>query len=250
MTTRPIFFSHIQKTAGTSLAHMLRRGHLPDKAYPDESELRNRGLRDGGAPESKLFLELCDERIAATTLFTDHLPPYLTSRLPHKPQLLIMLRDPIERALSHLGHVKRYMPRFAEFSLSQLFENRDLRARLVAGFQTRFLSTHSIDEAVRILEPRVLRQVDLDRAIEWLNIADCVAITESFALSARVIGRTIGRDLGPVEWQNRATEKIRRETTSEQLRERIADAVGLDRELHVAALQIFRKNAIAHTEMR
>jgi hypothetical protein len=100
--TRPVpllVFIHIPKAAGTTLANLLRI-HYPDGFHRGTSVFA--GVEQVEEPLRALAAD------SSTRAVSGHLTFGLRDRLPPDARYLTMLRDPVERTLSHYSFLVRY----------------------------------------------------------------------------------------------------------------------------------------------
>ncbi len=90
---RPWYFLHIPKTAGTTFRVLLE----------------NRFHMDDICPAYEFFQigQYSDEQLGRFRLFRGHMGYNLVNYLPEKPRVMVMLRDPMERAVSHFEYIRR-----------------------------------------------------------------------------------------------------------------------------------------------
>lgn len=90
--TPPVVFLHVMKTAGTSLKTALQSWWHPDRCLID------------------LYLDdlvlLPDRLLRAAALITGHLPFEALRTLPGPVRSVGVLRDPVQRTLSHFSHLR------------------------------------------------------------------------------------------------------------------------------------------------
>lgn len=138
-----IHFWHIPKTAGTSVAGMIRRAYPASECIPAHTARDLLDMRTADIPNYRCF----------TGHFFSLLEPLVGRRLP----TVTILRDPVQQTLSLLRHCQRYVPGaglFAPFlarSLSFFWERfPPIRSRiesawcpvLMNNFQTRVLGSN------------------------------------------------------------------------------------------------------------
>jgi len=89
----PWYFLHIPKTAGTTFRVMLE----------------NRFHMDDICPAYEFFQigEYADEQLRRFRLFRGHMGYNLVNYLPENPRVMVMLREPMERAVSHFEYIRR-----------------------------------------------------------------------------------------------------------------------------------------------
>lgn len=115
--TPSVFFMHIMKTSGTSLGWSIRRSVPPEVTYPSggPSEARNRQywLLDE--------LDAVDPAVRARLrVFMGHFPFHANERFG-ADDVISILREPVERTISHLLHIQR-MPDYQQLSLEAIYE--------------------------------------------------------------------------------------------------------------------------------
>lgn len=244
---RPLYYSHVQKTGGTSLRRVLERLVPLRHFHPAPANAEGgRGEPVDDLPEADAFTALPEARLSDLWIVADHLPPFLADRLPVRPWLAITLRDPIDRSLSHLAHLSRFDERYEWRRPSRLIENRGVRRRLVDDYQTRFLSAYDLPTARVALRPREVTRADLDRAIEWVEAADVLLLTERLSDSVALLGATLGINIGSPPRTNEADPKFRPDYADPVFRDRIAQHVPFDLELYDVARKRFEALLSAH----
>jgi hypothetical protein len=142
-TLPPIFFVHVMKTAGTTV-HSLLRPHYPDdECYPGPNQTRPRKLFI-----SRLLNLPADEK-ARNRYASVHMPAWVADEFAPNHLHITILREPVERTISHLRHIARAMN---AGSLEEIYNIPAWRDRL-ANYQTRIFSTRKdlYDQSRRIL---------------------------------------------------------------------------------------------------
>ncbi len=89
----PWYFLHIPKTAGTTFRVLLENHFHMDAICP--------------AYEFFQIGQYSDEELRRFRLFRGHMGYNLVNYLPQKPRVMVMLRDPMERAVSHFEYIRR-----------------------------------------------------------------------------------------------------------------------------------------------
>lgn len=96
MPTSEIHFWHIPKTAGTSVAGMIRRAYPASECIPAHTARELVAMSADNVPNYNCY----------TGHFFSILEPLVGRRLP----TVTILRDPVEQTLSLLRHCQRYVP--------------------------------------------------------------------------------------------------------------------------------------------
>src|SRR5438876_241275 len=94
-----IIFLHLPKAAGSTLAGIFRR------QYPEEATYVRYG-KPGTRPFDEIR-DLSDDRKSGLRLLAGHLPFGIHEVLPRPARYVTLLRDPIDRVISHYHFVRR-----------------------------------------------------------------------------------------------------------------------------------------------
>jgi len=121
----PVYFLHIPKTGGTTVAAYLRGGFEPDRVCP--------------ATDWRALASLSRARLASYDLFYGHFGGGLITELPHAPQIVTMLRDPVDQAVSAWCHIRRH-PASAGPHLRGVSDFRAYLERRIPNPQCRYLT--------------------------------------------------------------------------------------------------------------
>jgi serine O-acetyltransferase len=140
------FFIHLMKTAGTSFAFQLRRQFDPSAVYPSEGLDRRDGTDMASYVSISRLLRLSPERRAAVRVYTGHYPYIASQLLDLDLVTLTILRDPVDRTISVLKHMKRLSRRYKTFPLEQIYEDPFVYAHFIENHQTRMFAITRADE--------------------------------------------------------------------------------------------------------
>lgn len=203
-TPRPFgahYFFHIPKTAGTTLISFLDTKFSPAEVC-----------------KPQLWSKLLSENKSDLTgyrLFRGHFYGYLRKYLGMPLHEFTFLRNPIERALSHYGHVIRepnhyFHERAKELGTLRAYMEDDLMGRTVSNFQARSLVL-DLDPAhiAADMDPESMKNLELELCLETalpdmtdrdlleeakerLDQFDFVGITECFDHSLFFLCRSMG----------------------------------------------------------
>lgn len=219
-----LIFLHIPKTAGTSLRWVL------EGRYPPRSVLRCYPIL--GCTRARLE-EMPDAARRRISLISTHLPYGLHDLFPQPSTYVTMLRDPVDRWIS------RYFSREPPPPATGITEavgrlgadSRDNRqVRLIAAVPDgQAVEPHHLDVAERRLRRRFA----------------AVGLTERFAASLALFGRTLG--FRPVTYVTRNATRKRPpvEELSPRLREAIREAHVYDIALYERARRLFDDRLLA-----
>lgn len=173
-----IFFMWIPKTGGTSLHHALLQ--LVTKPHAGGSWTQNPGL-----PE----LDFQD----GSDYFTGHWPATMIDRLPENTLKVSLIRDPIDRVISHYNYVHaegyHYDPEYTEFCKQATFRewlDSDYTTRAANNLMTRFFGNRL--------------DCNIETALATLNQFDFVGVLENGGLyfTTRYVATHLGKDMNQV----------------------------------------------------
>lgn len=235
--TDRVFFVHLQKTAGTSLIHRLRKRLGHEVLYPDASD---------GAPSDPAsvisvphLLRRWPDRRSQVRVLTGHFPLCTAELLDEDFAIVTTLREPVERTLSYLRHHRMLTPADADKPLEQLYEDPVRFRSMIHNHMVKMLSLTSERMTDGALTPIECTRVDLERAKANLARIDVVGLQERFDDFWQEVCGRFGWDLGRPARTNR-TEP---EEASASFRRRIAQDNALDLELHTFARDLVEQRA-------
>lgn len=195
----PVYFLHIPKNAGLSFSAVVEGRFAPASTCP-----------------ARLWSELLAiprAEVVRYELFRGHFHWALLAYLGERglrTRVITMLRDPVERSVSHFAHVRRAPEHYHHalartMTLRQFVEDERTRA-MVENFQARWLANRfdPVAEAIRAGEGFLAleRRTDelnttpndaalLARARATLRRCAFVGVTEAFAASMRRLGEVM-----------------------------------------------------------
>jgi hypothetical protein len=100
-----IFFMHVPKTAGSSFRRFLERAVR--EAGGSVGERVRDGIWSTDSESYPSYDEFCSDAAASyreSDLVSGHYPFHVTELLPAETQIVTVLRDPLERVVSHVKH--------------------------------------------------------------------------------------------------------------------------------------------------
>jgi hypothetical protein len=248
------YYFHIPKAAGTTFCFsVLPRLFQPDEICPahDYPELLPRPP-----------VELANYR-----LFRGHFYYFFERLLPVKPIYLILLRDPIERALSLFDHICRDTNHYQHEAMLSLKGGLREAVRspqlLPPNFQVtaiacdldpvgtmdraRVAHPHGLDE-YSVIYTEMLKRVptreDLAVARHRLEEMDFVGIVEHFDQSVQLLCNTFGWTMPAYEPMNMAPRRTLRERIAPDILDDLMRSHELDFELYDFAKSVFFKRFV------
>jgi hypothetical protein len=209
----PYFFVHVMKTAGSTFRQHVRANFPADRRYPDDTVDDDLLMAKLSIPT---LLSLPPERRERIAIYTGHFPFFVASMVGRPVRTLALLRDPVERTVSHLKQEQAQDP--AARPLEALYEDPEVRLR-VHEHQVKMFAFGPGDVHENFAEPFVIDPERLDRACANVGQVDVVGRQDRFdAFLDRVVER--------YGWVRAPVERIRvgsAEPVSSTLRRRIAE---------------------------
>ena len=228
----PLFFLHVPKTAGMSVITFLQEQYQREGVYAFEPP---------GAPG-------IPDELPRAGCYLGHAGYGITKKLPPSTRVFVILRDPLERALSAYYyfrrlprvHLERYAPALAhthEMSLPEIFKAFPEPSKAMFGnVQTAILSW-----CEKPFRQESMYSANLDRARD--NLRKCmVGVTERLTESLACLGREMRLAL-PTELPqvNRTPDRPKAAELDVEARSIVEEHTQLDRRLYQDALQLFEQ---------
>lgn len=229
---QPFFFIHIPKTAGTSLRAMLAHARPRVRCFPSRWRLWVNGGRYPGLAAYENAVRTGRHRCLAGHL------PVAAARQLGCPEQWVLLRDPVDRALSNLRHLQRNVPEYRALELEALASRRPVVANHLWNLQCQFLQDLDASRMDGFRRGAQRPEIDLESALANLQRCRFVGITEQFAASVALAERTGGFRLPSLRHDNRGADR-HGNGPSDALCERLAAMNQLDRVLYDTATQLF-----------
>ena len=240
---RRFFYVHVQKAAGTELRERLKRHFPPEKLYPDPTD----GDIFEVAPQVSVrqLLARWEQRKSEIEVITGHFPYCTTELLDADFATLSVLREPVERTLSHLRHHRKMHPEARDLSLETIYEEV-FRPALFANHMVKMFSLTAEEiatSAERDTWAMVMR-IDftpdrLVRAKDHVADLDVLGLHDTFDDFCAELQSRFGWQLGEPLYANRTPP----EHVAAGLRARIAADNALDAELFEYARDLYEDRA-------
>lgn len=247
---RPLYFLHIPKTAGTTFISVLESQFEADQICP-----------------AYLWHDLINipaSQLSRYRLFRGHFYYYLYRILPRFPIYITMLRDPLERTISHYEHIYRdpnhyWHQRVKNQSLLNFIRDPQVNP-MVSNFQTRSIALDLDPRMIAAsLNGAALQALLLEKTLESSlpnNITDesllriaksrldqfaFVGITERFHESMLLLSNLFGwPPVSYIESRNRAPTRLQVDELSAETRDAALEILALDIELYRYAQRRFQ----------
>jgi hypothetical protein len=243
------FFIHVMKTGGTSFVFQMLANFEPDEAYPSAID---RSSPTDVTPYASIpkMLALSPERRARIRVYAGHLPYVASELLGFDVVRLTLLRDPVDRTVSMLKHVKRLFARYTEHSLEAIYDDDAVFRHYLDNSQTKVfaLTAEERERALAATVPNAdtaplarsapIEAGRFEQAKANLAKVDVVGLNESYGEFLDELHTRFGW------WPNGVREQARANVSSEdwpvsaELRARIAADLAVDMEFYEFAREL------------
>jgi hypothetical protein len=174
---RPLFFVHIMKTGGATFRQLATAQFGAGEVYPDASSDADLEVANWSIDRLR---NLPPERRAATRLYTGHFPFVATRLLGIDVLTLTILRDPVERTLSHLRHRRHHDPGSGSKSLEGIYEDPFFFPLMVRDHQAKVFAMTREDRLESYMDVIDVDAGRLALAKENLEEVDVLGLQERF----------------------------------------------------------------------
>lgn len=251
--TRPIFYTHIMKTGGSSLTTAIKRATGGRPMYPADTTAQITAAKS--IPDN--LLGESPERRAEYGLISVHHPAWVAFRAVDDAARATVLRDPVPRTISHLRQIASGI--HPAESVESAWRDPEVRARLTdymcqlmsdPGEPTQTAAEIDTDDpevratlaksladgwATAIWHPRRVDEVALTAAIATLDRYDVVGHTDD--LDGFVVRLAAAAET-PIERPGHLNRARTESSVPDWLIDEIRDATAFDRRLYAHALEL------------
>ncbi len=190
-----VFFMHIMKTAGTTLARQFELVFDPHDVYP--SAPRGQGYAAQYWQIGSLK-DVPEEQMERLKLVHGHFP-LIVADLIRPQHTITLLRHPVERVVSHLRHHRRHRPEMREKPFEEIYEDPWLQPCYFTNYQVKQFAFRWEDDPKGHLD---VIPIDEDRyrlALANLDRVDMVGFTDRYDEFIGLLDRRFGWSLPEVK---------------------------------------------------
>lgn len=172
------FFVHVMKTSGSTFRSHLR-DQFPGACFPEDVTDDPKPHLDNLLVDRLLGLPPeVHRRIRA---YAGHFPAYLPAVLDPALVTLTILRDPIDRVISHVKHTKRVDPRYRDHAIEAIYEDPWMFPLFFRDHQAKVFALTADDAPESVMDVLDVDDARLAVARERLAGMDVLGFTDDHA---------------------------------------------------------------------
>jgi len=238
-SNRPLFFVHIQKTAGGTLRQSIRANLGPGELYPDSNQYDQAPLDAYWAIPR--LLSLSPERREQIRAYVGHFPYIVVELLDLDLTTMTLLRDPVERTISYLK--MRYSdPDRQGLTLDEIYDNPFDYPCFIHNHQTKIFSMAPDDNLDTFMDVIDVDRERLELAKENLRKIDILGLQEHYPDMLTAVSRRFGWPTVEVENTHVSGSGF---SIPDNLRDRIAEENAIDIEFYEFAKALYEERTRA-----
>lgn len=195
-------FVHIQKTAGTSFRRMLFQLFGEDDMYANTAALQ---MQDGSYPLYPDYLAKARNATRKPKVWVGHVPFITGEYLSAKMRYLCFLREPLQRAISHLLYSFHRQPKKECLPLEDFYE--EIKKAELWNLQARFFADEDINKRFYFGGKTPMDEQGLEIAKKHVSQCAFVGIVEDFDTSIRLLEGRFGWQFHTIPHHNAAQGK-------------------------------------------
>ncbi len=227
------FFIHVMKTGGTTFGQHIKANFPPQLRYPVAPEGAPRRAEYTMIDSLREFARATDQ-VSSIRMFSGHFP-FVATTLVDPDVRLTMLRDPVARTMSALRHLKRYVPRHADRSLEEIYEDEWSFPMMLHDYQVKQFAMTADDRLESHMDVIDIDEGRLRTAIGNLERIDVLGLAERYSDFVDAVQRRYGWRINAMNDRRVSTEDWALPSGFER---RIADDNPADMEFYAHALRI------------
>lgn len=179
------FFIHIPKTGGTTFHSLLKEQFEENEIFPNTLILEN---NNGEYPPINNYIRNDKVNWSKIKFIYGHYAYGITSQFPNA-KIITFLRNPIDRTISNLYHIKTHNVQYQNMSLNEIFNDKLLLKKQFSNMQTKYLLKKDNYTKTE------LSYSELSIAKEVLSSLSFVGVTEEFEQSINKFNHKYGFSL-------------------------------------------------------
>jgi hypothetical protein len=182
-----VFFMHIMKTAGTSFARHVEANFPAEQIYPDV----------GGPRHQEQYWKveelraLPERRRREIRMYHGHFP-FVIRDLVGASRTLTLLRDPVERTISHVRHCRRHFPRHAGRSLEEVYDDAWHNPTLFRDYQVKQFAFTADDDPKGHIDVLAIDEERFRTAVDHLEQVTVLGLTHRYPEFTEAVERHLG----------------------------------------------------------
>ena len=216
-----LFFIHVMKTGGTTFRRHLEAQLGADRVYPmPDSDDRFAAYTSVGR-----LRELPERHWHRVDAVAAHLPFFASTVLDRPFVTATILRDPVERTVSHLKNCQQHDPSYRGWPLEKIYDDPWLFPLQFHNHQVRFFALRASDGADNFFEPIAIDDDRLRQALDNIASIDLLGVHDRYDEFVDTVHRRFGWERrasvsnwlvsGPADVPDRLLDRIRQDNAAD-----------------------------------
>lgn len=162
------FFMHVMKTGGTSFSQHVAASFAPHEVFPPKSGPR----RAEQYWKVEEVARLTAEERAPVRVFSGHYP-FVVADMVGADVTMTILREPVDRVISHLRHCRRHFDRHRGKPLEEIYDDPWHHPHLFRDYQVKQLAFTAADAPkghIDVLDVDEVRFAEAARNLQRLTV--------------------------------------------------------------------------------
>jgi hypothetical protein len=178
MHDKKLFFVHVMKTGGASIRRNAAFNHPAEQIYPNHTV--DLDLWAANATVEHL-VGISRERHRQIRFYSGHLPFFVTRLLPEPVQTMTLLRNPVDRIVSHLRQCQHLDRRCRGLPIEQIYDDPWIRPMLLHNHQVKMFALSPADRNPSLLSCIEIDERRLGAAKDHLAAVDVLGLHERYS---------------------------------------------------------------------
>ena len=216
-----LFFVHVMKTGGSTFRRHVEGQLGADRVYPNAEV--DRDLFEANT-SVRYLRNLPEDRWNQVDVVSAHLPFFASTVLDKRFVTATILRDPVERTVSHLRNCQRSDPKCHGRSLEEIYDHPFIFPLQIHNHQVRVFALGAADGADSINQPIDIDDEHFDQALDHVRSVHILGLQQRYDEFVDAVHRRFGwqrkvvPDLlvsGPAEVSERLVRRIRKDNEAD-----------------------------------
>lgn len=216
-----LFFVHIMKTGGSTFTRHLEVQLGAPRLYPNDAEDQDTFTAKTSVRHLR---SLPEERWGRVDALTVHMPFFASTVLGRPFVTATILRDPVDRTVSHLRNRQRHNPENRDWPLEKIYDDPWVFPMGIHNYQVKVFALRASDGADTVHQPIDIDDERLKQAMDHVASVDLLGVHDRYDEFVDTVHRRFGwqrrhvpslRVSGPADVSERLLRRIRQDNAAD-----------------------------------